>query len=98
MLKMEKQGQREKLEQARREKLKLMKIMEKRSLRLFTFREKFEEHFPSEVKVKGTLFPGVVIESHGRYYETKQEKKNVSIMFNLDTGQLEEKSNGKEEK
>jgi uncharacterized protein len=90
MLKMEKQGERQKLEQARKEKLKLMKIMEKRSLRLFTFREKFEEHFPSEVKVKGTLFPGVVIESHGRYYETKQKKKNVSIAFNLDTGQLEE--------
>ena len=98
MLKMEKQGQREKLEKARKEKLKLMKVMEKRSLRLFTFREKFEEHFPSEVKVKGTLFPGVIIESHGRYYETKQQKKNIRIAFNLESGQLEEKSNGQEEK
>lgn len=93
MLKMEKQGEREKLEKARKEKLKLMKVMEKRSLRLFTLREKFEEHFPSEVKIRGTLFPGVIIESHGRYYETKQNKKNISIVFNLETGQLEEKKN-----
>lgn len=98
MLKMEKQGEREKLEKARKEKLKLMKLMEKRSLRLFTFREKFEEHFPSEIKVKGTLFPGVIIESHGRYYETKQKKKNITIAFNLETGQLEEKSNTEEKK
>lgn len=93
MHKMEKQGDKQRLEKARKEKHKLMKILEKRGLRLFTLREKFEEHFPSEVQVRGTMYPGVVVESHGRYYEPKEEKKNITIVFNLESGQLEEKSN-----
>jgi hypothetical protein len=90
MTKMEKEGNRAKLEQARKEKFKLMKIMEKRSLRLFTFREKFEQHFPGEIKIRGTVFPGVVIESHGRILEIKEEKKNILISFDLENGQIKE--------
>jgi len=90
MAKMEKEGNRAKLEQARKEKFKIMKIMEKRSLRLFTFREKFEQHFPGEIKIRGTVFPGVVIESHGRFLEIKEEKKNIVISFDLENGQIRE--------
>ena len=93
MHKMEKQGDRSRLEKARKEKHKLMKVLEKRGLRLFTLREKFEEHFPSEVRVRGTLYPGAVIESHGRYFESKEEKKGITIVFNSESGQLEEKAN-----
>ena len=92
MLKMEKQGERERLERARKEKLKLMKFLEKHSLRLFTLREKFEEHYPSEIVVKGYLYPGVVIESHGRIFSPKTAKKGVKIVFNQESGQLEEQS------
>ncbi len=90
ILKMEKQGDRERLEKARKEKLKLLKYLEKRSLRLFTLREKFEEHFPSEIRVRGYVYPGVVIESHGRTYEPKTAKKGVKIVFNQQTGQIED--------
>jgi uncharacterized protein (DUF342 family) len=90
MNRLEKEGKTTKLEKIRKEKLKLMKIMEKRSFRLFTFRERFEEHFPSEVQVRGTLYPGVVIESHGRYYEPKEEKTSIKLVFDQESGQIKE--------
>lgn len=52
-----------------------MKSLEKKGVRLFTLREKFEEHFESEVLIRGTVFPGVVFESHGRFYDVKTEKR-----------------------
>ena len=90
MNRLEKNGERGKLEKVRKEKLKLLKIMEKRSYRLFTFRERFEEHFPSEIKIRGTLYPGVIVESHGRYYEAKDEKKSIKLVFDQETGQIKE--------
>jgi hypothetical protein len=86
----EKNGERQKLEILRTEKLKNLKIMEKRSLRLFTLREKFEEHYPGEIIVRGTLHPGVVIESHGRYHEITAPKKGLRITFNSETGRIQE--------
>ena len=80
----------EEVEGLRKEKKKLLKIMEQRSLRLFNLREKFEEHFPSEILVKGTLFPGVVVESHGRTKEYSEPKKSVRIYFDRDTGRIME--------
>ena len=91
MKKLEQQGFREPLENARAEKLKYLKIMEKRTLRLFTLREKFEEHFPSEVVVRGTLFPGVVFESHGRFLEITEKKKGVVIFFDQTVGHIRER-------
>ena len=67
-----------------------MKLIEKRSMRLFTLREKFEEHFPSEVEVRGKLYPGVVFESHGRYHEIDSEKKGVVLIFDQKTGRIVE--------
>ncbi len=86
----EKKGDRKQLEMLRAEKLKNLKLVEKRSLRLFSLREKFEEHFPAEIKVRGTLYPGVVIESHGRYHEITTPKKGIRVVFNSDTGRIEE--------
>ena len=77
-------------EEIHAEKVKLLKAVESKSFSLFTLRESFEEHTPSEVVVKGTLFPGVVFESHGRYYDIKTEKRQVVIRFNEKLGQIEE--------
>jgi len=91
MKKLESQGLRESLEKARAEKLKYLKVMEKRSLQLFTLRERFEEHFPAEVKVRGTLYPGVLFETHGRFLEVTEKKKGVIIYFDQATGHIKEK-------
>ena len=91
MKKMEATGNKAKVDYARQEKLKFMKLIEKRSMRLFTLREKFEEHFPSEVEIRGTLYPGVVFESHGRYHEIDAEKKGVVLIFDPKTGRITEK-------
>ncbi|TFG65369.1 MAG: DUF342 domain-containing protein [Spirochaetales bacterium] len=86
----EKKGHKTKLEEARQEKLKFLKIIEKRTMRLFTLREKFEEHFPSFITVRGTVFPGTLIESHGRIFEVKKEAKSVTFEFDLKTGQIKQ--------
>ncbi len=90
MHQLEKEKANSKLKNARLQKLKFMKLMEKRGLRLFTLRERFEEHFESTITVRGTLYPGVILESHGRYHEITSEKKNLIITFNLQTGKIEE--------
>lgn len=89
---LEKKGLKAKLESARQEKLKFLKIIEKRTMRLFTLREKFEEHFPAIIKVRGTAFPGTIIESHGRYLEVRKEAKSVTFEFDLKTGQIQQKT------
>ncbi len=80
------------LRRIREEKLQGLKTIEKYNQHLFVLREKFEEHFPSEVIVRGTVFPGVVIESHDRVYEVRQEQSMVAFMFNPLVGQIEVKS------
>ena len=60
-----------------------------RGIRLLNLREKYEEHFPSEIIIRGTIFPGVIIESHGRYYEITSKKTNIKIFFNLEKGQIQ---------
>jgi uncharacterized protein (DUF342 family) len=79
------------LDAARSEKVRLMKYMEKIGMKLFTLREKFEEHNPSEVRVRGAVFPGVVLESHGRYFEVKQRKSAVVFVFDREIGRIQEK-------
>lgn len=75
----------------RQAKLNALKIVEKRTFRLFMLREKFEEHHPSEITVKGTLYPGVILESHGRFHEIKEEKRQIVLYFNTENGKIEEK-------
>ncbi len=88
MHKFEKEGEKNNLIKAGKQKVLLMKSMEKKGVRLFALREKFEEHFESEVIVRGTLYPGVTFESHGRYYETKREKKNIRLFFDQNDGRI----------
>jgi hypothetical protein len=76
------------LEETRIEKLKLLKLLEKHSLRLFSLRESFERHFESEIVVRGTVYPGVVLESHGRTLEVAAEKQHVRFRFDMDQGRI----------
>jgi uncharacterized protein (DUF342 family) len=82
----------EALESVRPIKVKLMKNLEQLNLKIFTLREKFEEHHESELRVRGTIHPGVVIESHGRYYEVKQSRSNVVFYFDRAAGRIMEKA------
>jgi hypothetical protein len=88
----EKAGEKKELSGFRIEKVKLMKILEKRSLRVFTLKERFEQHHSGEVVIRGEVFPGVVFESHGRYLEINKTEKAVKIIFNQETGMLESES------
>jgi uncharacterized protein (DUF342 family) len=76
------------LDKARLEKVRLMKSLEQLNLKVFTLREKFEEHFDSEIRIRGTIYPGVVMESHNRYYEIIQARNHVVFYFDRDTGRI----------
>ncbi len=79
-----------KLIMIRRKKLDALKIQEKKNMRLFLLREKFEKHFESEVRVSGTAWPGVVFESHGRMLRVDSPLKSVRIFFDKKTGKLKQ--------
>jgi uncharacterized protein (DUF342 family) len=79
------------LDAVRAEKIKLMKKLEQLNLKVFTLREKFEEHHDSEVRIRGTIHPGVIIESHDRYYEIHQTRNSVIFYFDRESGRIKEK-------
>ena len=86
----EKRGQRKALDNARNEKLKLMKLIEKRSMHLFSLRERYEEHFESRIEVRGKVYPGVIFESHGRFLEISSVKQKVAFTFDEEKGRIVE--------
>ncbi|MDR1899771.1 MAG: FapA family protein [Treponema sp.] len=79
------------LNAARAEKVKYLKMQEQLNMKVFTLREKFEVHHESELRVRGTVHPGVVMESHGRYYEVNQTRKGVVFYFDRATGRIMER-------
>ena len=81
----------DKLTHLRKQKVFLMKKLEKKNMKLFLLREKFEEHAPSEVVVRNRIYQGVVFESHGRKLEIMEDCPSCKIVFNLNTGQIEKK-------
>jgi len=85
------------LQQMFNQKTKLLKLLEKRNLRLFVLKERFEQHFESELRVRGSIFPGVLLESHGRTLEVTLEKKNVVYTFDFSTARILEKAIEKKE-
>ncbi len=89
MAKLTSPSDREKLNGARQQKVLMMKMLDKRNLKLINLRDKFDLHVPSEILVHETLFPGVAIESHGRVYEAKSRLTSVKITFNEQTGRIE---------
>ncbi len=89
MEKLKKNGETQKLIPLRKKKVKAMRMIEKRTMRIFNLRERFEEHFAGEIRVRGSLFPGVVIETHSRELKISQRQTNVSVVFNQDNGKIE---------
>lgn len=89
MRKSEKSHDTNALETLRKEKVKLLKLMEKRGLRLFTLRERFEQHFPSRIVVKDQVHIGTVFESHGRTFEITAPRKAIAVEFNPRTGNID---------
>jgi len=85
------QKDKEKLFQIRKAKRLAIKTIEIRNGKLFMLREKFEEHFPSEIIIHGKIFPGTIIESHGRVFEIQILKEKVIIYFNTQNGKIEDK-------
>ena len=79
-------------DELKNEKVRLVKLQEQLNFKIFTLREKFEEHYESEIRCRGSVFPGVVLESHGRYYEVKQKRSRVVFYFDRETGSINEKS------
>lgn len=90
MRKLTSPGDKERLNGARQKKVLLMKMLDKRNLKLINLRDKFELHVASEIVVRETLFPGVSIESHGRLYEPKARRTALKLVFNEQTGHIEE--------
>lgn len=88
----ERKGEQAELSQLHAKKLSYLKMLEKRGLKTFTLRERFEEHHESSLTVRGTLWPGVEIQTHGRTLEITEPKKNVIIWFDPKSGRIEEKS------
>jgi len=73
------------------EKIRLVKLLEQGNIKVFNLREKFEEHCESEIRCRGTVFSGVVIESHNRYYEVQQKRSQVIFYFDRESGRIKEK-------
>jgi uncharacterized protein (DUF342 family) len=76
----------------RAEKVKLVKYLDQLKFRVFTLREKFEEYCDSEIRIRGTIYPGVIIESHDRYYEIQQTRSRVIFYFDRVSGRIREKA------
>ena len=79
------------LDRIRQDKVKMLKLLEKRTIRVFNLRERFEAHIASEVRVRGTVFPGVILESHNRFFEVRSKKTKVVFSFDQQLGRIIEK-------
>lgn len=83
-----KEGKEEELTHFRKLKVVAMKAIEQKSRNLFSLHEKYEQHIESSVIVINNVYPGVILESHGRYYEVKQQRKGVVFTFDTNTGSI----------
>jgi hypothetical protein len=79
------------LARARAEKLAAMKSIEQRGLLLIGMKDRFDEHVPSEVVIRGTLYPGVIVESHGRRFSVQTERTGLRLFFSKVEGKVMEK-------
>ena len=78
----------EEIDEIRKSKVKLIKRNSALQLRIFNLKENFEFHIPSTIKVLGTIYPGVVLESHGRYFEIFEKQSNVEFEFDEINGNI----------
>lgn len=92
MMELEGRGDSRKLADVRRKKVDALKMFDKKNLRLFLLREKFEQHFPSEIRIIGTAWPGTVFESHGRILSIDAPARSIRVIFDPRKGRLERKN------
>ncbi|MDR1908497.1 MAG: FapA family protein [Spirochaetaceae bacterium] len=60
--------------------------------RMRDLRAKFNHHHPSEVRVRGAVWPGVVMESHAAYYVVKERMDRALFWYDEETGQIRVKT------
>ena len=63
------------------EKLHVVNGLEERRARLAELNLALEARIPSEIVVRGTFYPGAVIESHGKRWETLEEKHMITLAY-----------------
>ena len=90
---LERQRKTAELAELRRRKLICLKTIDQRRSRLLELGELLELHHDSSVVVRGTVYPGTVIESHGRTLEVNDIKRNVSFFFDPGSAKIEVRQN-----
>jgi uncharacterized protein (DUF342 family) len=79
------------LGQARKELQEAQAQFESINRRLPALKEKLQEMFPAEVNVRGTLFAGVLLESHGKVYRISVEKRLITLHYDRAERLIKEK-------
>ena len=78
----------EHVQELREQKVILLKSNTALGLKIFKLKENFESHIDSEVRITGTVYPGVILESHGRYYEVREPASHVVFTFDFEQGRI----------
>ena len=78
----------DRIQELREQKVILLKSNTALGIKVFKLKENFESHIPSEVKITGTVYPGVILESHGRYYEVHEPASHVIFTFDSKQGRI----------
>ncbi len=73
------------------ERHEAQQLAEKSAQGLAALQEQFKRDFPAEVVVRGVLYPGVVIESHGYTYAPNVEKHRITLRYDPKSRQIVEK-------
>jgi uncharacterized protein (DUF342 family) len=82
---------RKELELAVAERRETQNAAEDGARRLAALQEQFKQGCPAEVEVRGVLYPGVVLESHGRTYAPTVEKHRIRLRYDERQRQIVEK-------
>ena len=69
----------------------LLRTLEQRKAKIAELTNAFGTHYPSEIFVRGTLYPGVVLECHGKHWETRTEKNMITLTWDAKQRQIVEK-------
>ena len=78
----------DRIQELREQKVILLKSNTSLGIKIFKLKENFESHISSEIKVTGTVYPGVILESHGRYYEVREPASHVIFTFDSKQGRI----------
>lgn len=78
----------DRIQELREQKVILLKSNTALGIKIFKLKENFESHIPSEVRITGTVYPGVILESHGRYYEIRESASHVVFTFDSKLGRI----------